>query len=94
MSPNGKRILVVERDASGRALMDRVLGSSELGTDAVASVKDVEDALAAASRVVEAQGPVAAAVAAWGAFRDAVREGTPAVPAPEPEPASPTIPTA
>ncbi len=45
MSPNGKRILVVERDASGRALMDRVLGSSELGTDAVASVKDVEDAL-------------------------------------------------
>lgn len=45
MSSNGKRILVVERDASGRALMDRVLGSAELATDAVGSVKDVEEAL-------------------------------------------------
>jgi DNA-binding response OmpR family regulator len=45
VSPNGKRILLVERDAAGRALMDRVLGSAELATDAVGSVKDVEPAL-------------------------------------------------
>ena len=35
--------------------------------------KAVEDALLAASRVVEAQGPVAAVSAAWAAFRDEVR---------------------
>lgn len=45
MNGPGKRILLVERDAAGRALMDRVLGSAELATDAVASVKQVEDAL-------------------------------------------------
>jgi DNA-binding response OmpR family regulator len=45
VSPSGKRILVIERDPAGRALMDRVLGSAELATDAVGSLKDVEDAL-------------------------------------------------
>jgi DNA-binding response OmpR family regulator len=40
-----KRILVVERDAAGRGLMDRALASSQIAADAVASVSEAERAL-------------------------------------------------
>ena len=41
----GKRVLIVERDPAGRALMERVLGTAELAPEAVGSLKDVEAAL-------------------------------------------------
>lgn len=45
MSGHARRILLVERDSTGRALMDRALGGNQIAADAVAAVKDAEERL-------------------------------------------------